>query len=65
MDLMLYLGLLPRKPSCFTYLIESTTNFPKNSGSALINLLLMEVFAQFNSASSPNLSTFTASLFSM
>lgn len=43
-------------------LIELTTKEAKKLGSALINLLDMEVLAQLRSASSPRLSTVTANL---
>jgi len=46
-------------------LIELTTRLEKNVGSALISLLDIEVLAQLFKASSPRLSTVTASLSSM
>lgn len=46
-------------------LIEFTTRLEKKVGSALINLLDMEVLAQLFKASSPKLSTVTANLSSM
>jgi hypothetical protein len=46
-------------------LIELTTKLAKKFGSALINLLDIEVFAQLRSASSPRLSTDTANLSSI
>lgn len=55
----------PKILSCFIALIESTTKLEKNSGSALMSLLDMEVFAQFLKASSPRLSTEMANSSSM
>ena len=46
-------------------LIEFTTRFAKKTGSALINLLDIDVFAALRRASSPRLSTVTASLSSI
>ena len=51
--------------SCLICLIESTTSLAKKVGSALINLLDIEVLAQFTNASSPRLSTDTANLSSI
>lgn len=62
-DLTLYLG--PRKVSCLIALMELTTRLAKKLGSALMSLLDMDVLAQFSSASSPRVSTLTASLSSM
>lgn len=45
--------------------MDSTTKLEKNEGSALINLLDIDVLAQFFSASSPILSTVTESLSSI
>ena len=45
--------------------MDSTTRFAKKLGSAFINLLDIEVFAQFRRAYSPILSTETASLSSI
>ena len=62
-DLMLYLA--PKMDYCLIALMASTTRFAKNSGSALISLLDMDILAQLIKASSPKLSTLTANLSSM
>lgn len=63
MDLTLYLG--PKIVYCLMILMALTTKLAKKTGSALINLLDMDVLAQFKRASSPRDSTVTASLSSM
>lgn len=60
MDLIGY--LTPKIDYCLTALIDSTTKLAKNSGSALISFEDIEVLAQLRRASSPRLSTVTASL---
>ena len=57
--------VIPKMDFCSTVLIASTTKFAKNSGSALMSFDDIEVLAQFNKASSPMLSTLTASLSSI
>ena len=52
-DLTLYLA--PKIDYCLMALTESTTRLAKNSESALISLLDMEVLAQLINASSPKL----------
>jgi hypothetical protein len=52
----------PKIVSCLIVLIDYTTKFAKNVGSALINFDDMEVLAQFRSAYSPKLYTVTANL---
>jgi hypothetical protein len=63
MFLMWYLD--PNIVFCSIILIALTTKFAKKLKSALISLLDIDVFAQFTNASSPRLSTVTASLSSM
>jgi hypothetical protein len=60
MDLIGY--VVPNIDFCSTDLIDSTTKLAKNYGSALISFDDIDVFAQFIKASSPRLSTVTASL---
>lgn len=55
----------PKIDSCFIVLIESTTKLAKNYGSALISFDDIDVLAQLIRASSPKLSTVTASLSSI